>query len=345
MSGALRTLGIVTAGAVSISVLTYLLALAIGLAVVSATQLGPDLLGLTGFLPIEAFTLFIPTFLPTNLLILVDVCLIIYSACFWAAARGKGGFVASLRTVSNGAKPRGIPNWLVAMPLVSSTLLIIVLILTYSLNAAGIPSGTLNEKDASLLFANLTYSPIAEEVGFRITTLGLLVGIRAIWHYSRSNSVSASKVARTILSALLSPERAKENTGLQSIGNSSWRGIHWTEWILLLFTSSVFGIDHVTSGAGWGPGKALTAGLSGFILGIVYLGYGAYADILLHWFFNFYFEAFIIGAAFSGIITALGDLAALLTFAVGALGFLVGIVWLVVKKPSPVEAPMAYKPP
>jgi hypothetical protein len=32
--------------------------------------------------------------------------------------------------------------------------------------------------------------------------------------------------------------------------------------------------------------------LSGLAMGFVYLRYGAYAPILLHWFFNYYFGAF-----------------------------------------------------
>jgi hypothetical protein len=32
--------------------------------------------------------------------------------------------------------------------------------------------------------------------------------------------------------------------------------------------------------------------LSGLALGYVYLRYGAYAPVLLHWFFNYYFGAF-----------------------------------------------------
>ena len=36
-------------------------------------------------------------------------------------------------------------------------------------------------------------------------------------------------------------------------------------------------------------GKITTAFLAGLVFGIMYVSYGAYASILLHWFFNYYF--------------------------------------------------------
>ena len=64
------------------------------------------------------------------------------------------------------------------------------------------------------------------------------------------------------------------------------------EFFTIIGSSLVFGLTHFLSGAGWEIGKISTAMVSGLALGLVYLRYGAYAPILLHWFFNYYFGAF-----------------------------------------------------
>src|SRR5260370_7883151 len=91
-----------------------------------------------------------------------------------------------------------------------------------------------------------------------------------------------------ILAAFLSPGYAKEQAGLPSVRTSGLKGISKAEWVALLFTSLVFGAYHIISGAGWGPGKFLTPALSGFVLAIVYLSYGAYSPIFFPWFSNSY---------------------------------------------------------
>src|SRR5713101_7706614 len=123
-------LGLITVVAVVIAVFTYGIAIVIGFATVIGTQLGSQLFSLNGHLPIEAFLLFIPTPVPVNLLILVFVCLIVFCICFIVAGNEKGGFLLGLKQLSRGSRPSAIPNWLVVMPLVNSTLLIIVLVLT-----------------------------------------------------------------------------------------------------------------------------------------------------------------------------------------------------------------------
>ena len=70
------------------------------------------------------------------------------------------------------------------------------------------------------------------------------------------------------------------------------RGISRLEWVALVLTSGAFGAAHYLYGGGWEIGKISTAMVSGLALGYVYLRYGAYAPVLLHWFFNYYFGAF-----------------------------------------------------
>jgi len=84
----------------------------------------------------------------------------------------------------------------------------------------------------------------------------------------------------------------KEALGLRTIREYGVRGISRLEWVTLFFTSGAFGAAHYLYGGGWEIGKISTAMLSGLALGYVYLRYGAYAPVLLHWFFNYYFGAF-----------------------------------------------------
>src|SRR5207244_2846596 len=166
----------------------------------------------------------------------------------------------------------------------------IVLGSTIVLNQSRPSSGTLCNPcpPQSELYAALAYSPISEEIAFRITILGLLVAIITTWK-NRTIEPGSSKprTLSLVVASLLSPESAKMKVGLPTITANRWQGIHWSEWILLFLTSSLFGIAHVISGGtDWGIGKAFTAAISGFALGLIYLAYGAYAALLLPWFFD-----------------------------------------------------------
>jgi Type II CAAX prenyl endopeptidase Rce1-like len=326
-------LGWITVVAVVVAVFTYGLAIVIGFATVVATDLGSQLLSLNGHLPVEAFLLFIPTPLPVNLLVLVFVCLIVFCICFIVAGNEKKGFFLGLKQLSHGSRPSTIPNWLVVMPLVSSTLLIIVLLLTEIESTAGLPTGSLNNQSPALLFADLTYSPIAEEVGFRATALGLALGLIAVVRiFVKPRGATEPKRInpfRLILLTMIFPDYAKGKAGLPTIATDGWRGIHWADWLAVIGVSTIFGLDHYTSGSGWGPGKVLTAGLSGFVLALTYMAYGPYADILLHWFFNFY--VFVYGTYVPLVLDTLVFLGVL---SVGVWGIIVGISWIIEKPPT-----------
>ena len=333
-------LGWITVIAVFISVITYLLSLGVGFALVTTTQLGSQLQGLTGSLAIEAFLLIIPTSLTANGLLLVVISLIVFVGCFAKAATSNGGFLSGLRILSSGSRPRTLPNWLAVMPLLGSSLFVVVVVLTLIQNVGGVSTGSLNTNNPAILFASLTLSPIAEEIGFRISAIGPVVAILVAIGISRISTTEMRRPAQNpiivVMAAFLSPGYAKEQAGLPSVRTSGLKGISIAEWVALLFTSLVFGAYHIISGAGWGPGKFLTAALSGFVLGIVYLSYGAYADILLHWFFNFYLYTYSVYTGLNGAFVTFGDLAALGTLALGVWGIIIGIKWMMERKPQPV---------
>lgn len=331
-------LGWITVIAVFISVATYFLSLLIGFLLVASTQLGSQLQGLTGYLAIEAFLLIFPTSYPVNGLLLVVISLIIFAACFGKAVTANGGFLSGLRILSSGSKPRVLPNWLAVMPLLGSSLFVVVLALTLIQNVEGVSTGSLNTNNPAILFASLTLSPIAEEIGFRISAIGPFVAVLVAIGISRISTTQSRSTTQNpavvVLSAFLSPGYAKEQAGLPSVRTSGLKGISKVEWVALVFTSTVFGAYHILSGAGWGPGKFLTAALAGFVLGIVYLSYGAYADILLHWFFNFYLYSYSVFTGFNGVFVTFGDFAVLGTLALGVWGIIIGIKWSLEKKPQ-----------
>jgi CAAX prenyl protease-like protein len=349
MSQAPRSIpGIITAIAIAFVVLTYALSFVITIAAIIGTQLGPSLLSLNGFLPLEIFLLLIPGVLPANGLGLVLGFMVIFALCFWAAAKDRGGFVNSLARLARKAKPTTTPNWLVVMPLISSVLLVLTVILTISLNSAGVPVGNIPQSNPAELFASVTFAPVAEEIGFRLTPIGLVVIIRTLLPLHRGRGLrnaGFATVIRRIMIALISPDRAKEAAGLPSIGTRGWRGIHWVEWILLVASSAWFGLLHSLSGAGWGPGKAVPAGITGLALGIVYLWYGAYANILLHWFFDFY-NIVVFGAILGGRLSdILATLAVLTSLFLAVAGIVYGIRWLKPQRPQSLQPSMVQVPP
>lgn len=346
------TLGAVAVAAVVLALTTYALSILGGIIAISFTPFRDTLLSVTGHLRIVGFLVLVgPIFFVSNLLVFCYSFIAIFILCFWLGARNENGTLWGLKSIRQGARPVGLPNWLVVMPLVSSSLLLIVILFTFLLSFGGIPSGGLpipqTPTERAREFAGIIYAPINEEVAFRITILGVLVGFRIIWNATK---IPGSLIRKLLLAmkgfvfALYSPEKAKSILGLSRVASSGWRGIHWTEWTALALTSILFGLAHVLYGAGWEAGKIVTAGLSGFALGLVYLTYGAFANILLHWFFNFYLYVFTLDV-YSGILSSfaitMDVIIFFLTLFLGALGIIVGIVWFR-DRPRPIMRPTPY---
>jgi hypothetical protein len=336
MSYDLRSaLGWITAIAVTISVFSYILSLIVGTLLISTTTLGGQLHVLTQLFPFWALMLGIG--LEANSLLIVSVSLVIFAVCFLKAATSNGGFISGLRVLTSGITPRTLPNWLTVMPLLASAILLIDLLLTLLQSSAGVPTGMLPTTDPTQLIPLLAFAPIAEEIGFRISVIGLVVGILVAVSLGRSIAggirMPISHQLITFFSAFLSPGNAKERIGLPSIRTHGFKGISIVEWIFVILTSVIFGAYHVFGG-GWGPGKFLTAALSGFALALVYLAYGAFADILLHWFFDMYLTVFAYYNGLNGFFGIFGDLATLGALALGVWGIIVGIYWSVDSRSS-----------
>jgi len=336
MSYDLRSaLGWITVVAIVIAVSSYLISIALGVVLITTGEVAVQLQSATSPILLWAYALPIIT-PPANSALIVAGALSIYAVCFLKAARSNGGFVPSLRNISKGSRPNSLPNWLALMPIVASGLLIVVLLLGILQDLFGVSTGSLPTNDPTALVSGLAVAPIAEEIGFRILVLGLVTGILVAMKIGRNVAKGAKMPVPlqigTFFSALVSPGYAKERVGLLSVRTGGLKGIGISEWIFLGITSIVFGLYHILGPSGWGPGKFLTAALSGFSLGIVFLAYGAFADILLHWFFDFYFLNL---PGLSNIFQLSGDLFTLGALALGVWSIIMVISWLSNWNPKP----------
>lgn len=346
MSYDLRSaLGWITALAVIASIFSYALSLVLTVVVETSTPVGAQLQTLTQ--PVILWAFFLGAEVTANSSLVVTACLIMFVICFIKAATANGGFLAGLRTLTTGASPKTLPNWLTVMPLLASTLLLIELLLSFLQDLLGAPTGMLGTTDPAQLVPGLALAPIAEEFGFRITVLGLVTAILVASRFGKNIASGVKLTTSTELaiffSVFISPGYAKEKAGLPSIRTSGWKGISIPEWIFLVITSVVFGAYHWPLGGpgGWGPGKFLTAALSGFGLGIVYLAYGAYANILLHWFFDLNFFVFDSSVISNGALNLFGILYELGAIALGVWGIIVVIYWIA-NRSSPMATPVTY---
>lgn len=185
-------------------------------------------------------------------------------------------------------------NYLVFLPQLAPVVLLAVVFLQTLQESAGVQTGGISFESPILGFLAVSYAPLVEEFSYRITTIGLLDGLHLVWKRMRLPPTEGRNgAARVLVLTMWKPERAKRLLGFDTIQNTGVRrGISRFEWLLLVVTSGAFGAVHYLAGGGWEIGKISTAMLSGLAMGFVYLRYGAYAPILLHWFFNYYFGAF-----------------------------------------------------
>ncbi len=173
--------------------------------------------------------------------------------------------------------------------------------------AQGVPTGEPPlPEDPFQAFFLLTYAPLVEEVGFRISPIGAFL-IVYLFLIGRRNEVTLSWTERLKILILtpLFPEKAKRRLGAKTISDFGLRqGISLGEWIMVIWTSIAFGLSHYLYGGGWEIGKVTSASMIGLALGITYLIYGFQAPILLHWFFNYYFTAFDLASKLHPSITS-----------------------------------------
>jgi hypothetical protein len=237
-----------------------------------------------------------------------------FIACMILAWFSRDGFLNSVRGALSKSISLAKTNFLYIMPLVASALIAATIIISSFQESAGVQTGSITFPTTNqyVILAELSFAPLQEEFAFRITTIGLVVGIVLLALYRTDPRTSGLKnKVKLFLLALFSPELAKEKLGYRNVKTDGFPwGITTIEWIMILVTSVVFGLAHFLAGSGWEVGKVSTAFLAGFVFAIMYVAYGAYASILMHWFFNYYFTVLASAqTAYGGIFNQVAGLA------------------------------------
>jgi hypothetical protein len=265
----------------------------------------------------------LPTWLNVGTLFLL--LLAVYTACFIAASRVNETFHQVVKSGFSHSVKKLFRNCLFAMPLIASMLLTGAMVIQGLQEAQGIPTGEPPlPEDPFKTFFLLTYSPLVEEVGFRISPIAAFL-IVYLFLLGRRNEATLSRTERLkiLVLAPLFPEKAKRRPSARTISDFGLKqGISLGEWIMVVWTSIVFGLSHYLSGGGWEIGKVTSASMVGLALGITYLVYGFQAPILLHWFFNYYFTAFDLASKLHHSIAAVTSISQVTTVLFGLAGWL-----------------------
>jgi len=316
------------------SAITYLISLALGPVLFYSTSdgLAASAQRIHGFY-IELFMVVpVPVPIATSMGALFAVIVAFFVVCMALAWRDREGFLNSVRGGLSKSISLAKSNFLFIMPLVASALVAATVIISSFQESQGVQTGNINfgTTNQYVILTELSFAPLDEEFAFRITSIGLIVGLILLFLYRYDPRIKGLKnKAKLVLLAMFSPELAKERLGYRNIrANGFPRGISPVEWILIVLTSLGFGLAHFLSGSGWDVGKVSTAFLAGLVFAIMYVSYGAYADILLHWYFNYYFDVLsYAGAAYGGVFNLLNDLANYVAVLGGGLVLVVFLVY------------------
>jgi hypothetical protein len=213
----------------------------------------------------------------------------VFAICLVAAWKFRESLHEVIRKSFSRPMKKLFDNCLFAIPIISSMVLIAVIVIHSLQEASGVPTGepSLPENPFRVFFL-LSWSSLFEEIGFRVIPIGAFLIIYLFW-VGKKNALTLSWRQRLKLffTAPLIPDEAKKIVGVKTVGDFGVRGgISLGEWIMVFFTTIVFGLAHYL--AGWGIGKITSASVVGLAMGLTYLFYGVQAPILLHWFFNHY---------------------------------------------------------
>jgi len=171
-----------------------------------------------------------------------------------------------------------LQNTLIATIITFSALLLAIVLIEQLQQSVGISTGQL-EGVPSVIFFNITLSPIVEEIGFRVTTIGFFAALTLA---SRGAGISSLK-------AFWHPGYHLR----QFIGGNDKKPSLGSLYGIAILSGIFFGLAHLLYGSGqWELGKVTTAGLAGIVLGIFYIHYGFTGAVLLHWSFNYFVGSF-----------------------------------------------------
>jgi hypothetical protein len=216
-------------------------------------------------------------------------------------------------------------NCLFAIPIINSMTLIAIVAINSIQEAGGIPTGTSPIQGEPFLdFLELSYSAVAEEIGFRLVPIGAFLVIYLLINKKKEVTFSLKQKIKLLFIAILFPDKAKRIAGAKTVKEHGLReGISVSEWGMLIFTSLVFGFAHFNPGVSWELGKISSAAVAGLAIGLSYLVYGAHASIIMHWFFNVYTDTYFLLSEIYPSAAPLADGTIIISFILGIFGWAV----------------------
>jgi len=276
-------------------ILSYLIAMILGPLIFFFSESGSEIVFRT--LPIKFFLAGWPYAIPMEVSAGLGffLCWVIYCAAFLASYTSGEKFHQLLRRPEGYTLSDFTKNFLFSMPIITTllyTALVAIVLLQVLVGVSSGPTVVSREPSGLIIFFYLTYSPVAEEAGFRLIPIGLFTAV-SLSIIARRRLKSKIEFLKMALLGFLFPDKAKEMAGAKSVRRfGPLKGITIHEWIVILLTSAIFGLGHYYFGA-WNIGKITTASIFGIALALAYLIYGIHAPILIHWWFNYYFEVFL----------------------------------------------------
>ena len=126
-------------------------------------------------------------------------------------------------------------------------------------------------------FMAILISPITEEIGFRLTTIGICT---IVLLYKKTNKINKLKI-------MWNPKKY-----VKRYSNENYKTHIRILYLIAIVSGIIFGLSHILIGDSWQIGKVTTASLIGIIIGILYINYGFNYAILFHWTFNYFLGSY-----------------------------------------------------
>ncbi len=277
------------------TIFSYIFAIGVGPTLVYFTSEGLNA-SMTHLSGLPIWFLDVRVYIPVevNLGIIFFVIWSIFALSFGMAWKLRENFLKVIKESMIRPIEKLFNSSLFALPIINSMTLIAVVAINSFQEAGGIPTGISPIHGEPFIdFFDLSYSAVAEELGFRLIPIGTFLFIYHLMTKRRELKFSFKQKIRLFFTSVLYPDKAKSMVSAKTVfqyGIGS--GISVAEWGILIFTALVFGIAHFNPGVSWEVGKISSAGFAGFLIGLSYLLYGAYAAIIMHWFFNVYTEVY-----------------------------------------------------
>ncbi|MCL4437141.1 MAG: CPBP family intramembrane metalloprotease [Thaumarchaeota archaeon] len=224
------------------------------------------------FVPIFIFGAPLPFFSSISLADIFAGLWAIYIILFTIVLNGpKQSFVGVIRKIKATSTFSFYDNSALVVITSFSVLMVAFLAIDFLQGLIGVPTGTIPENPPIRSFTLMSWAPISEEIGFRVTLIG---GVALIVLLSQGRGLKSLKV-------LWHPSRAFEEFGLRRVDYIS------VIYFAIVVSSLFFGAAHIIYNSSWEIGKVPTAAIAGFVIGWVYFKNGFPASVLLHWSFNF----------------------------------------------------------